>query len=82
MFLNSGIIRETDSEELREYKCKKIFLYLNLFCYTEHNHKNGVFTETDPTLDCSYNIGQYNNFCKEFKFKLVDKNQEKMKIFF
>ena len=71
MFIDFGIMRETDTEDIRERKCLMAFLFLKQCCYAKQE-RNGEFSKTDPSLECSYNIFQYNKFCKHFKFKIED----------
>jgi len=71
MFIDFGIMRETDTKDMRERKCLAAFLFLKQYCYTEQE-RNGEFSKTDPLLECFHKIFQYNNFCKHFKFKIED----------
>lgn len=71
MFIDFGIMRETDTEEMCERKCLMAFLFLKQCCYTEQE-RNGEFSKTDSSLECSHKIFQYNKFCRHFKFKMED----------
>ena len=68
MIINNRHIYKSDPELVKRGKCERLFNVIVNLCNTKQQNDK-KFSNTDPTLECSYYIHQFNEYCTNYKIK-------------
>ena len=68
MIVNNRHIYKSDPEYVKRGKCERLFNVIVNLCDTKIQ-TDKTFSKTDPTVECSHYIYQFNKFCVNYNIK-------------